>query len=327
MDVEKVKIHLKKERQMNYIVLDLEWNQPFSTKSMVRRPITLRGEIVQIGAVKLDADFHLLDTFKIMVSPKYYTRMHSKVTELTGITAEELQYGFPFPFAFKHFKKWCGEEFAFLTWGADDAKMLRNNMTLHRLNTDWIPNTYNVQIIFDAQITKEGRQLSLSEAIERIGGTDLEAHDALNDARNTARICDHLDMEKGLAEYDELKSHMSWCGYSSLERSRSSKTYATRGAALTDPELINFFCKACGDDVACVDFVRQNDEKYICIGKCRNGGELFVRFKFIRQADGRFGIARTVYEMNEENRDFYHKKKQKAEQSKAAFIERIAAAG
>ena len=56
---------------MNYIVLDMEWNQPFNMKSMVKKPLMLHGEIVQIGAVKLDGNYHILDTFKIMVSPKY----------------------------------------------------------------------------------------------------------------------------------------------------------------------------------------------------------------------------------------------------------------
>lgn len=84
---------------MNYIVLDMEWNRPFNMKSMVKKPLMLHGEIVQIGAVKLDENYHILDTFKIMVSPKYYTKMNKKVSKLTKITTEELQFGFPFPVA------------------------------------------------------------------------------------------------------------------------------------------------------------------------------------------------------------------------------------
>lgn len=144
---------------MNYIVLDLEWNQPFNMKQMVKRPVLLYGEIVQIGAVKLDENYHILDTFKIMVSPKCYTKMHKKVSRITKITNEELQYGFPFPVAFKHFKKWCGEEFVFLTWGVEDTNILRDNMLLHEISTEWIPRSYNIQVIFDNQITKENRQI------------------------------------------------------------------------------------------------------------------------------------------------------------------------
>ena len=116
---------------MNYIVLDLEWNQPYDMKSMVKKPVMLHGKIIQIGAVKLDESYHILDTFKIMVSPKCYPKMHRKVAKLTGIKTEDLQYGFQFPVAFKHFSKWCGNDFAFLTWGTDDIKILRENMILY----------------------------------------------------------------------------------------------------------------------------------------------------------------------------------------------------
>ena len=69
---------------MNYIVLDLEWNQPVSAKSMVRTPVSLYGEIIQIGAVKLDENYHILDTFKIMVAPKHYRKMHKKICNMVS---------------------------------------------------------------------------------------------------------------------------------------------------------------------------------------------------------------------------------------------------
>ena len=47
---------MKVVERMNYIVVDLEWNQAMSSKSSVfnKLPIKLRGEIIEIGAVKLD---------------------------------------------------------------------------------------------------------------------------------------------------------------------------------------------------------------------------------------------------------------------------------
>lgn len=49
------------------IVLDLEWNQPFSMRSMITTPVRLHGEIIQIGAVKLNEQLEIVDTFKVMV--------------------------------------------------------------------------------------------------------------------------------------------------------------------------------------------------------------------------------------------------------------------
>lgn len=311
---------------MNYIVLDLEWNQPFNMKQMVKRPVLLYGEIVQIGAVKLDENYHILDTFKIMVSPKCYTKMHKKVSRITKITNEELQYGFPFPVAFKHFKKWCGEEFVFLTWGVEDTNILRDNMLLHEISTEWIPRSYNIQVIFDNQITKENRQISLSSAMEKIGETALEAHDALNDARNTVCVCLHLDMVKGLAEYAALQKEMERRKSIAKARSQSTKIYSSRTEALNDPELTNFFCPACGSNVECVGFIRQGTDKYICIGRCENGDELFVRFKFTKWSDNEFSVARIIYEMDEDNKSYYERKKPHAEESENACWQRLDAA-
>lgn len=308
---------------MNYIVLDMEWNQPFNIKNMVKKPLTLHGEIVQIGAVKLDENYHILDTFKIMVSPKYYTKMHKKVSKLTKITTEELQYGFPFPVAFNHFKKWCGEEFTFLTWGPTDIDMLRDNMLLHEMNTEWLPSTYNIQMIFDDQISKENRQISLSYAMEKLGEPALEAHDALNDAKNTVCICLHLDMVKGLAEYATLLKQTKCSGSHAKVRSQSKKTYLTREAALNDSELINFFCPTCGSNVECAGFVRQNSDKFICIGKCGNGDELFVRFKFTKWPDGKFSVARILYEMDKDRKDYYLSKKHQAEEVETAYLQSL----
>ena len=54
---------------MYCIVLDLEWNQPFSTRSMVTTPVRLPGEIIQIGAVKLNEQLEIVDTGRKAVRP------------------------------------------------------------------------------------------------------------------------------------------------------------------------------------------------------------------------------------------------------------------
>lgn len=99
------------------------------------------------------------------------------------------------------------------------------------------------------------------------------------------------------------------------------------GKSTRNPELINFFCPACGSNVECVDFVRQNSDKFICIGKCENGDELFVRFKFTKWPDGKFSVARILYEMDEDNKGYYLSKKQQAEEAEAAYLQSLAIAG
>lgn len=316
-------IHEKKrgDSTVNYIVLDLEWNCPFGSK-MIEKPIRLEGEIVQIGAVKLDENLQVLDTFKIGVLPKYYTKMHKKITKLTRITTEDLQYGFPLPVAIKHFKKWCGDSFVFLTWGDCDILMLRANLMVHRLDTDWLPNTYNVQIIFDDQVTKEKRHVSLLYAMEKVGEQPREAHDALNDAQNTVCVCSHLDMEQGISEYTRLQKQLQ----EYQEVSSNEKQYDSRKDALKDPELFTLVCPQCGGSCTCEELTQQNSVKYISIARCENGDELFVRFKFKRSIDGKCRVFRIFYEMNEDNRKYYINKKHENEERRKAFLERVEAA-
>ncbi|NCC69544.1 MAG: exonuclease, partial [Clostridia bacterium] len=66
---------------MNYVVVDLEWNQAMSSKSSVfnKLPIHLCGEIIQIGAAKLNDDMSPGEEFQVDVKPIYFKRMHYKV--------------------------------------------------------------------------------------------------------------------------------------------------------------------------------------------------------------------------------------------------------
>ena len=63
---------------MNYIVLDLEFNQafPFKSGKKVEPNPECPFEIIQIGAVKLNERFEQLDSFNCMISPQIYPRLH-----------------------------------------------------------------------------------------------------------------------------------------------------------------------------------------------------------------------------------------------------------
>ena len=84
---------------MNYVVVDLEWNQAMSSKSSVfnKLPIHLRGEVIEIGAVKLKEDMSPGEEFTIDVKPVYFRRMHYKVKKITGFDKDRLAHGVGFP--------------------------------------------------------------------------------------------------------------------------------------------------------------------------------------------------------------------------------------
>ena len=71
---------------MHYITLDLEWNQAYAQKAIaVQRQLScrLRGEVIQIGAVKLDEAMKPIGSYQIIVKPKYFKKIHKHVSELT----------------------------------------------------------------------------------------------------------------------------------------------------------------------------------------------------------------------------------------------------
>ena len=196
---------------MDYIVLDMEWNQPWpgSPSSKKVLPVQIRGEILQIGAVRVTEDQQVADEFQVLIKPKYYKRLNRRVSKLTGIKEADLRdRGVSMVDAIADFKAWCGEDVTFLTWGFDDITILRENLQLYGLEDSWVNRWYNAQMIFNAQTDGSNAQKALKTAMEIF---EIEpsrpAHDALGDAYHTALICARLDLKKGTREYEEaLKS-------------------------------------------------------------------------------------------------------------------------
>ena len=79
---------------MKYIVLDMERNQAINYSDMIKDPVFLTGEIIQIGAVKLDESFCAVDTFNARITPRYYTELHPKVAEVTKLSQCDVRKGY-----------------------------------------------------------------------------------------------------------------------------------------------------------------------------------------------------------------------------------------
>ena len=98
---------------MQYIILDMEWNQPWPGSHSAKKqlPSPIRGEIVQIGAVRMTAGQQLDGEFQILIRPKYYKKMNRKVASLTGIKDAALkEHGVAFAAAMEQFRSWCGSD-------------------------------------------------------------------------------------------------------------------------------------------------------------------------------------------------------------------------
>ena len=58
---------------MDYIILDLEWNQPLSYNSSAYKSVggKLLFEMIQIGAIKLNDRLEIIDTFNQLIQPTH----------------------------------------------------------------------------------------------------------------------------------------------------------------------------------------------------------------------------------------------------------------
>ncbi|MCM1114385.1 MAG: exonuclease domain-containing protein [Clostridium sp.] len=168
---------------MNYIVFDLEWNNAYNYK--LNKGI---NEIIEIGAIKLNDSFEVIDTFKQLIKPAISKKLGSRFQNLTHITMEEIKAnGAPFEEAFHNFARWCGEgEPVFLSWSTSDLYVLADNFKrfMNSAHISFIhkyadAQSYCMSFIED----NDGNQISLLNCAERF---EIEAdtdhlHRALED--------------------------------------------------------------------------------------------------------------------------------------------------
>lgn len=179
---------------MYYIVLDLEFNQSFhfNTGPVAQTQVQCPFEIIQIGAVKLNEDFEIIEQFDAFIKPEIYPRLHPYVEKITGIKAAQLANQPSFREVYADFIRFIGTKDAILcTWGGDDIKALFRNILYHKLDPDKITQQYlNVQTFASTYLKHEkGKSIGLKNAtVELEIEADIPFHNALCDAIYTAKV-------------------------------------------------------------------------------------------------------------------------------------------
>ena len=311
---------------MNLVVVDFEWNQAMRSDSPVfnHLPIHLRGEIIEIGAVRLNDDFTPGEEFTIDVRPVYFRQIHYQVKKITGFDKERLANGVSFPEAFDAFRKFCGDDVVFLTWGCDDRGIMEQNIIIHDLDWDWIGDWINLQLIYNVQTGGDKNQKSLAEAMEHFAIEQTRtAHDALGDAYNTALVASMLNMREGLRHYDEapkiLASRMP--NYISKETEQGPEPiladafdgYETKADAFADAEISVLRCPECDRMMEAKKWVNQGEGRYMNIYSCHEHGQYLMRIRFRDSTqEGKLIAGRRVYAADDEMLAVYHSKAEQA---------------
>lgn len=181
---------------MEFVILDLEWNGAYS-----RRLKSFMNEIIECGAVKVDEEFHILDTFEMLIRPQVGKKISGKISNLTSITNEELADGPQFLQVVSRFRRWAGD-CVIMTWGTSDILTLIENYRYFcgSRRIPFLRRYVNLQAYCEQCLSYDcTRQMGLSTAAQllEIDESEFDHHRALGDSLLSLRCLQKLyDPEK-----------------------------------------------------------------------------------------------------------------------------------
>ncbi|HHV31136.1 exonuclease domain-containing protein [Caproiciproducens sp. LBM24188] len=176
---------------MNFVILDLEWNGTYS-----RRIKGFINEIIEFGAVKVDENLQIIDTFESLVRPQVGKRISGKIKTLTSITNEELEGGLQFMQVTSRFRKWMGDA-VLMTWGTSDILALIENYRYFCGNPriPFLTQYVNLQAYCEKLLDYDSSKqmgLSTSAQLLKIDERDFDHHRALGDSLLSLRCLQKL---------------------------------------------------------------------------------------------------------------------------------------
>ncbi|TDX79632.1 exonuclease [Neorhizobium sp. R1-B] len=159
--------------------------------------------IAQIGAVKigLEEDFPILETFKAYVTPRDRHGARYAIdpyfTDLTGITVEQItRDGRPLQTALDDLDRFS-DGATFWSWGKDELNMIAISCYVEGIKPPIPAPRFDnaVKLLVAAGMPVEDLARTPSNKLADYYGVehpDLQAHDALDDARSVAYTLQHL---------------------------------------------------------------------------------------------------------------------------------------
>lgn len=182
---------------MGYVVVDLE--MCIIPKARRSKKYRWAHEIIQIGAVLLDENYEIKDSFNRLVKPEYGI-IDGNIEMLTGIR-KSMVYDAPLiKDALTEFAAWIPEGSEFVTWSENDEMQIKREIEGKSLvfdGMDKFDGTWtDCQVTF-SNIIKDRRKYKLEEALN-LSDIDynIHLHDGLVDASNTALLFKKMKTEK-----------------------------------------------------------------------------------------------------------------------------------
>lgn len=287
---------------MNYIVLDLEWNQcPTGKAEGVEH---LPFEIIEIGAVKLNTAHHIIDSFREVVHPKVYTTLHYKTKEIIALRDIDLKNARSFPEVIRDFLTWCGSSPNFCIWGPADLTELQRNLAYHKIKSPFpFPLLYfDIQKIFSIVYEDRKSRRSLEYAVDYLQiPKTVPFHSALSDAHYTALVMENLTDE-------QIRNNSSVDYYRTPESRRQeiylsyetyvkfvSKPFESKIHAMKDRVVISTTCYCCRKNAQKkIRWFPAGSRNYFCLAYCEEHGYLKGKIRIRQREDGRYYAIKTL---------------------------------
>lgn len=296
---------------MDYVVLDLEWNQASDNRDARSRLLTF--EIIEIGAVKLNSRMEIIDTFQELICPQVYEEMHSVTERLIGIHMEELQGKRKFTEVAGDFLKWCGTDFMFGTWGPQDLTELQRNMRffgMEPLGTGPV-RFYDIQKLFSIAYEDQKSRRSLEYAVDFLNIEKNGAfHRALSDAWYTARVLQMIKDPVALQRfsYDTFvlpKSHRDEVHVVFDDYAKYiSRPFADKEELMADREVISTRCYMCHKNLRRkVRWFTPNGRHYYSLSYCDKHGWMKGKIRIKKAENDMVYAVKTTKFISEEERE------------------------
>ncbi len=293
---------------MNFIVLDLEWNQSPDKKEHENPHLPF--EIIQIGAVKLDQDFNIIDQFFERIRPVIYPEIHYKIQEIIQINYADYKNARSFPEVAEDFFSWCGPDCFFCTWGPCDLTELQRNLKYYQIKSPFrFPLFfYDIQKIFSIVYEDRKTRRNLEFAVDfLLISKDRHFHDALCDAFYTGMVMRHLVREEIFKNYSidcyqppATDSEQIYAVYETYSK-YISKPFDSRLDAMQDNNLTAVPCHLCQKNAhqEIAWFVGPS-KSYYCLAKCKEHGYLKGKIRFKKTDDGKIFCIRILKQVSPE---------------------------
>ena len=287
---------------MNYVILDLEWNQcPYGKD---REDPRLPFEILEIGAIRCNDQLMVLDTFNETIKPSVYHQLHYRTREIIGQRWKEFLKSRTFPEVAADFISWCGEEFVFCTWGPSDLPELQRNLDYYDMPRSF-PRPlfyYDIQKLFSLNYEDGKLRRSLEWVVEYLKiEKDIPFHQAFDDTYYTSLVMKHLDW-KQYASYQSVdyyrppltrkeEIHMHFRDYSKFV----SHVFPDREPLLADRTVTQTRCYICGRLLRKqISWFPTSQKQYACVIECPSHGLQKGKLRIKKGPEGTCFAIRTI---------------------------------